>query len=132
MRFASILLVSLIVGSASGVVAVSAPRPAVDGKEDAAAGREVFLRKNCQYCHAVSAVGIERGASPAKLHGPDLSDVGLRRTADELLAYLRRGTRAAGRQHWRPFWGTNRDLTVLVGWLSSLRLPPVAEDPESR
>ena len=128
MRYPVILLFGLLGGLACAMLARAVPSPAERGEGAAAEGREVFVRKNCQYCHAVSAAGIERGASPVKMHGPDLSDVGLRLTREELWEFLRKSPKVAGRRHWKPVWGNDKDLAALVSWLSSLRVPPVPQD----
>lgn len=128
---------STIVAMAGGLLLVATtgfqtPSLASSGRGEASRtpdGREVFDRKNCQHCHAVSSIGLERTGTQEKQWGPDLSGLSERFTEEEILEFLRRGEpldRQEGRQHWKSFWGQEDELQALADWL--MKLPPV--DPE--
>ena len=77
------------------------------------AGAAVFQNKNCRNCHAVDGVGGRRG--------PDLSGIGVRMTADQLIDQVSNGTPGGGNM---PAFGKQinpAEMTTLVGFLVSLR-----------
>ncbi len=76
-------------------------------------GAVVFQYKNCRNCHALDGVGGRRG--------PDLSNVGTRMTANQLIDQVSNGTPGGGNM---PAYGKQmsaNEMTVLVDFLVSLR-----------
>jgi ubiquinol-cytochrome c reductase cytochrome b subunit len=87
-------------------------------------GAVVFQYKNCRNCHALDGVGGRRG--------PDLSNVGTRMTANQLIDQVSNGTPGGGNM---PAYGRQmsaNEMTALVDFLVSLRregqLPAGAAD----
>jgi ubiquinol-cytochrome c reductase cytochrome b subunit len=76
-------------------------------------GAVVFQYKNCRNCHALNGSGGQRG--------PDLTRVGARLTADQLIDQVSNGTPGGGNM---PAYGTQigpDEMTALVDFLTSLR-----------
>jgi ubiquinol-cytochrome c reductase cytochrome b subunit len=76
-------------------------------------GAAVFQYKNCRNCHALEGRGGKRG--------PDLTDVGARLTADQLIDQISNGTPGGGNM---PAYGkqiSSYEMTALVEFLSSRR-----------
>jgi ubiquinol-cytochrome c reductase cytochrome b subunit len=76
-------------------------------------GALVFQYKNCRNCHALEGSGGRRG--------PDLTSVGVRLTADQLIDQVSNGTPGGGNM---PAYGTQigpDEMTALVDFLTSLR-----------
>ncbi len=76
-------------------------------------GAVVFQYKNCRNCHALDGVGGRRG--------PDLSNVGTRMTANQLIDQVSNGTPGGGNM---PAYGKQmsaNEMTALVDFLVSLR-----------
>jgi ubiquinol-cytochrome c reductase cytochrome b subunit len=76
-------------------------------------GATLFQYKNCRNCHALEGVGGRRG--------PDLTDVGIRLTRDQLIDQVSNGTPGGGLM---PAFGkqiTPAEMTILVDFLVSLR-----------
>jgi ubiquinol-cytochrome c reductase cytochrome b subunit len=82
-------------------------------------GAAMFQNKQCRNCHALEGQGGRRG--------PDLTEVGLRLTPDQLIDQVSNGTPGGGNM---PAYGKQMkpdEMTVLVEFLSSLRplgVPP--------
>ena len=94
-------------------------------------GQRVFLRKNCEQCHAVASQGITRKRS-GKTAGPDLSDVGARKSYEQIHAFLEHSGPLGGANHWKAFWGSREELDSVALWLASLRTEPPKKDEASR
>ena len=78
-------------------------------------GAAVFQNKNCRNCHALDGRGGERG--------PDLSEVGMRLTRDQLIDQVSNGTPAGGNM---PAYGKQlkpAEMTALAEFLSHRRPP---------
>lgn len=78
-------------------------------------GAVVFQNKNCRNCHALDGVGGRRG--------PDLTDVAVRLTRDQLIDQVSNGTPGGGNM---PAYGKQMrpaEMTALVDFLTSLRPP---------
>jgi ubiquinol-cytochrome c reductase cytochrome b subunit len=76
-------------------------------------GALVFQYKNCRNCHALEGAGGRRG--------PDLTLVGARLTADQLIDQVSNGTPGGGNM---PAYGSQvgpDEMTALVDFLTSLR-----------
>jgi ubiquinol-cytochrome c reductase cytochrome b subunit len=87
------------------------------------AGAAVFQFKNCRNCHALDGRGGRRG--------PDLTEVGIRLTSDQLIDQISNGTPGGGNM---PAYGKQispHEMTALVNFLSSLRPKgqPAASSP---
>jgi ubiquinol-cytochrome c reductase cytochrome b subunit len=85
-------------------------------------GAAMFQNKQCRNCHALDGLGGHRG--------PDLTDVGLRLTPDQLIDQVSTGTPGGG---YMPAYGKQikpDEMAVLVEFLSSLR-PPGVPAPRS-
>ncbi len=82
-------------------------------------GAVVFQYKNCRNCHALEGRGGRRG--------PDLTSVGAKLTADQLIDQVSNGTPGGGNM---PAYGTQigpDEMTALVDFLTSLR--PAGRSP---
>jgi ubiquinol-cytochrome c reductase cytochrome b subunit len=82
-------------------------------------GAVVFQNKQCRNCHALEGVGGTRG--------PDLTDVGLRLTREQLIDQVSNGTPGGGNM---PAYGKQMspaEMTALVHFL--VRLRPVGTKP---
>ena len=78
-------------------------------------GAVVFQNKDCRNCHALEGKGGRRG--------PDLTDVGMRLTRDQLIDQVSNGTPGGGLM---PAYGKQMpaaDMTALADFLASLRPP---------
>jgi ubiquinol-cytochrome c reductase cytochrome b subunit len=93
-------------------------------------GALVFQNKNCRNCHALEGLGGERG--------PDLTDVGMRLTSDQLIDQVSNGTPGGGNM---PAYGKQLsavEMAVLVDFLTHLRPPgqppaiPADQNPAAR
>jgi cbb3-type cytochrome oxidase cytochrome c subunit len=113
------------------LLAFGAPARADDAKKASPEGKAVFLKHTCTTCHTIASQGIgskEAKASDAKPAAagaarkpPDLSDVGATRKADWIKLFLTRKEKIDGRSHLLRFRGTDAELTLLAGWLESLK-----------
>jgi ubiquinol-cytochrome c reductase cytochrome b subunit len=82
-------------------------------------GAVVFQNKDCRNCHALDGIGGRRG--------PDLTSVGARLTADQLIDQVSNGTPGGGNM---PAYGKQispAEMTALVDFLVSLRPPGQAK-----
>jgi ubiquinol-cytochrome c reductase cytochrome b subunit len=78
-------------------------------------GAVVFQNKDCRNCHALQGKGGQRG--------PDLTAVGTRLTAGQLIDQVSNGTPGGGNM---PAYGKQispNEMTALVDFLTSLRPP---------
>lgn len=82
--------------------------------DEAARGREVYenSKPKCSMCHKINGSGGKAG--------PDLSDVGSRRTAEWLSAYLRNPKAENPKNKMPPVRVTDADLRALIAYLRSL------------
>lgn len=83
-------------------------------------GAAVFQYKNCRNCHALEGSGGRRG--------PDLSEVGMRLTSDQLIDQISNGTPGGGNMPAFRKQMTPAEMDALVDFLTTLREPgqPVA------
>jgi ubiquinol-cytochrome c reductase cytochrome b subunit len=76
-------------------------------------GAVVFQNKNCRNCHALDGIGGQRG--------PDLTEVGIRLTRDQLIDQISNGTPGGGNM---PAYGKQMkpaEMAAVVDFLVSLR-----------
>ena len=86
-------------------------------------GAAVFQNKDCRNCHALEGAGGKRG--------PDLTDVGVKLTRDQLIDQISNGTPGGGNM---PAYGKNvtpAQMEAMAAFLVSLRPPgqPPARAP---
>jgi hypothetical protein len=86
-----------------------------------AKGKEVFLAKKCEACHAVATQGIEAKRKSDKV--PDLSKVDLKDKADWVKQYLNKEADKDGKKHAIKFNGTEEELSELATWLTTVGVP---------
>ncbi|MDH4230257.1 MAG: cytochrome c [Nitrospirota bacterium] len=86
-----------------------------------AGGKDVFLDKGCNNCHAIKSQGIEGGAAGGDLNPPDLSQVGTRQQADFLRQFLRKKAPMHGKMHMLRFEGSKEEFDDLINWLMELK-----------
>jgi ubiquinol-cytochrome c reductase cytochrome b subunit len=90
-------------------------------------GAVIFQNKNCRNCHALEGRGGRRG--------PDLTQVGIRQTRDQLIDQVSNGTPGGGNM---PAYGKQlnpAEMTALVDFLVSLRpsgQPPARPASDAR
>ena len=100
---------------------------AVITSSEAMDGRAVFETQLCNHCHSVSIFGI-----PGKNNtGGDLTNVGSRRSREEIIVFLR--GYGSGSRHAKPFKGTDEELQAVVDFIlkgssGSGRMPGSDED----
>ncbi len=92
------------------------PRKLIEGRTPLQLqGAVVFQNKQCRNCHALEGVGGHRG--------PDLTEVGVRLTRDQLIDQVSNGTPGGGNM---PAYGKQikpQEMTALVDFLVSLHPP---------
>ena len=80
-------------------------------------GKAIFLAEKCETCHSVQPAGIEAKVKSEKMKGPDL-DAGVGEFDHAaLVAFLRGKGELEGKQHKKPFKGTDEELATLIDWL---------------
>jgi mono/diheme cytochrome c family protein len=107
--------------SASGPARVDAAAPGGLSAQDRRGfdtGKELTQAAGCLACHQI-------GRSGSGGPGPDLSSLGARRTADEIVAVLR------GEEHAPYLSPVGKQLDKLVLFLSELRRPARARNPST-
>jgi len=80
-------------------------------------GPAVFKAKKCNTCHSVSTAGIKATTKSSKMSGPDLVNLAETYKADWISAYVRKEADLDGKNHKKPFKGSDEELQVLVDWL---------------
>lgn len=108
----TLLLLALALPSPGGM------RSAASAAEGGADGKAIFLAEKCNTCHGVAAAGIEAKLKSEKLRGPDLDETSV---ADHdrapLVAFLRGKGELDGKEHKKPFKGSDEELAALIDWL---------------
>lgn len=110
------------------VVCIAAS-PALAGGEAAKApnGKPVFSKFKCNSCHTIESQAIVKKADPTEKDEetgrkpPDLSGVGVKRSAAWIEGYLLKKEMIETRKHMKKFRGTDAELKTLAGWLESLK-----------
>jgi Cytochrome c len=85
-------------------------------------GQTVFLAQKCNLCHAVPAAGIEAKTESDKMRGKDLGGKVEGEFAD-IAAFVRKEGERDGKDHKKPFKGTDEELQAILDWLGSLEAP---------
>lgn len=83
-------------------------------------GQQAYLDAKCNMCHGVSTAGIEAKTKSEKMKGPDLVNLAKRKGLGDATAigvYLKGQSELDGKQHKKPFKGSDEELQVLVDWL---------------
>ncbi|HMB54152.1 MAG TPA: c-type cytochrome [Thermoanaerobaculia bacterium] len=80
-------------------------------------GKAIFLAEKCNTCHGVAAAGIEAKVKSEKMRGPDLDETLGEHDRGELVAFVRGEAEMDGKEHKKPFKGSDEELQVLVDWL---------------
>jgi len=79
-------------------------------------GKEIFLTKKCEACHAVEKAGIEAKMKITK--APDLSKVDFKdKSADFLKKYLMKEEVINDKKHAIKFNGSEEELIALIDWI---------------
>lgn len=87
-------------------------------------GKDAFLKNQCNKCHTINAVHIERlkgESDDSDIKPPDLSHVGKERSAAWIVGWLNRTETINGKRHKKKFTGTPAEAQTLANWLSSLK-----------
>ena len=106
-----------------------ATSPALAGGESTKApnGKPVFSKYKCNSCHTIETQAIVKKADPAEKADetgrkpPDLSGVGVKRSAAWIEGYLLKKEMIETRKHMKKFRGTDAELKTLAGWLETLK-----------
>lgn len=85
-----------------------------------------LFEEHCNECHSVAAEGLEAMElefedEDEEIEISDLSGVGKKHDVEFLRRWLLREVEIDGEKHEKKFKGGNRDLDVIVQWLSSLQ-----------
>ncbi len=80
-------------------------------------GQAVFEGQKCNLCHGVSTVDIEAKTKSEKLKGPDLVNLADNFEAEWIVKYIKKEADKDGKNHTKPFKGSDEELQVLVDWL---------------
>ncbi len=75
-------------------------------------GREVYLERNCSYCHSINGIGSNIG--------PDLGGVGGELTKEQIATYLENPSTMVPETLHPKFLFTPEELNALVAYLSTL------------
>ena len=92
-------------------------------------GKTLFLKYRCSSCHSIEAAGVVKKAVAAegedevttKKKPPDLSGVGLKKTADWIALFLQKKEKLEGDLHPKKFRGTDKDLQTIAAWIETLK-----------
>ncbi|MCP4200585.1 MAG: hypothetical protein GY769_01460 [bacterium] len=83
-------------------------------------GKALFTETHkCNMCHAVPAADIEAKTTSEKMKGGDLGGK-VEGELAEIAAYVRKEADMDGKQHKKPFKGTDEELQAIIDWLGSL------------
>lgn len=80
-------------------------------------GKAVFLAEKCNTCHGVAAAGIEAKVKSEKMRGPNLDEKVGEHDRAELVAFVRGEGELGGKEHKKPFKGSDEELQALLDWL---------------
>jgi mono/diheme cytochrome c family protein len=115
------LLVSIAIAAVAFGPVMLLPIPAAHAAGGDPPGKAVFLGQKCNQCHGIAALGIAATVKSESLRGPDLSEVGGRRTAKWIEGWLRRQETIEGKKHKKQYTGTDAQLADLVAFLGTLK-----------
>lgn len=80
-------------------------------------GQKLFLDNKCNVCHSVQSLSI----TSTKKDAVDLSKTGDTYKADFITKYLNKESKINNKLHKVAFKGSAEDLTIISGWLNSLK-----------
>jgi ubiquinol-cytochrome c reductase cytochrome b subunit len=132
--FARFALVALLAGSALLFGAAIQDSPKVTPEvgrvltSSERAGRAIFLRQQCNTCHAVSGLGGGRVEEDA----PDLTEIGLKHSPAWLHSFIEDPNRFHLTSKMPPYGPptlTHQEIEEVAQYLTSLRGVPVAKVP---
>ena len=86
--------------------------------EDAKDGKAIFIANKCGTCHSVKSLDMKSGSAAEK---NDLSTVGDRVKAAELVTYLKKETKLKDKLHVKKVDISEADMTILTKWLGGLK-----------
>jgi mono/diheme cytochrome c family protein len=91
--------------------------------EDEMPGKALFVETHkCSMCHAVPAAGIEAKTKSESMKGSPLGGKIEGEFAD-VAAYVRKEAELDGKEHKKPFKGTDEELQAIIDWLGTLEPP---------
>ena len=95
---------------------------AAEEAKEAPKGKQVFLDKKCNQCHAIESEGItKKTPSTSKSGPPDLSAVGSDVKPGFIEKYLNKEADLHGKKHMMKFAGSPEDLKALASYLEGLK-----------
>jgi cytochrome c553 len=106
---------------ATGTIDVWAEEQGFTGDEQATAGAKLFAQSGCLSCH------VYLGEGAANLGAPDLSEVGLRRDAAELKAYIANPAEFGNNVMISYSYLGDENLTNMAAFLAASKGPGQAE-----
>lgn len=86
-------------------------------------GKAIFTAQKCDLCHAVSSAEVK---ATGKIKAPDLSTAAVE-DATVLGKYLRKQGQIKGKNHVKPFTGSDEELGALIAWLQKQGKPAAAK-----
>jgi cytochrome c553 len=81
-------------------------------------GKAAYSDNGCARCHSIETQNIEATITLEAMRGPDLGQIGTRRDADWIVAYVKREETQDGDRHRAPYGGSDEDLRLLSAWLT--------------
>ena len=89
---------------------------AQDKAPEAKDGKTIFTENKCTMCHSVKSLDMKGGKN-------DLSTVGDKVKADEMITYLKKETKLNDKLHVKKVDLPEADMKTLATWLESLKTP---------
>jgi mono/diheme cytochrome c family protein len=120
LRGPTLLALTLVLPLVAVALTVSGPVYAGPAAADAGGsldGKAIFLAEKCNTCHGVAAAGIEAKVKSEKMRGPDLDEKIGEHDRAALVAFMRGEAELDGKEHKKPFQGSDEELQALVDWL---------------
>ncbi len=113
--------------------------------ETVPAGQRLFLEYKCNSCHTLKAAKIEKkkvevaeeeevaaASTGTKKEPPDVSGVGLKRSAEWIQGWLMKKELIDGKKHKKKWRGTPEELKTIAAWLATMKTKPEAEKPATK
>ena len=89
------------------------------GEEDP--GQTAFIGNECNMCHSIDSLGIERTSKSEKMQAGDLSNVGAEHDAAWIVQYVKKEVQLEDADHKKTYKGTDEDLQAIADWLATLK-----------